>query len=212
MDELERELKEFEKQNHSQIDKVRARFRQIQLAWQKLNRLKATKEKSLEGASSVELYNKLCEEARDWMLEKMMQLEGAVLGHDLKTVQALQRRHDNLERELAPVEEKVNKVMLLANDVQGQYPSEKHNVSQKQKEIDALWSKVKEKAIERRARLQDAVGQQIFTNGAKELLKWIADVKDRLNAENLVKDVQTAQSLLKDHQDLKDEIGTKDDE
>ncbi|CAG9768666.1 unnamed protein product [Ceutorhynchus assimilis] len=212
MDELEREVKEFERQNHSQIDKLRARFRQIQLAWQKLNRLKATKEKSLEGASSVELYNKLCEEARDWMLEKMMQLESDVLGHDLKTVQALQRRHDNLERELAPVEEKVNKVTLLANDVQAQYPSERHNVSQKQREIDALWAKVKEKAVDRRARLEDAVGQQIFTNGAKELLKWIADVKDRLNADNLVKDVQTAQTLLKNHQDLRAEIKTKDDE
>ncbi|ERL92196.1 hypothetical protein D910_09516 [Dendroctonus ponderosae] len=212
MDDLEREVKEFEKQNHSQINSVRARFRQVQVAWQKLNRLKATKEKSLEGASSVELYNKLCEEARDWMLEKMMQLEGAVLGHDLKTVQALQRRHDNLERELAPVEEKVNKVMLLANDVQGQYPSERHNVSQKQSEIDELWAKVKEKAIERRARLEDAVGQQIFTNGAKELLKWVAEAKEKLNADNLVKDVQTAHALIKDHQDLKDEVETKDDE
>ncbi|KAL1509008.1 hypothetical protein ABEB36_003816 [Hypothenemus hampei] len=212
MDELEREVKEFERQNHSQIDKVRARFRQIQLAWQKLNRLKASREKSLEGASSVELYNKLCEEARDWMLEKMMQLEGAVLGHDLKTVQALQRRHDNLERELAPVEEKVNKVTLLANDVQAQYPSERHNVSQKQTEIDKLWAQVKDKAVARRARLEDAVGQQIFTNGAKELLEWVGQVKDRLNADNVVKDVQTAHSLIKDHQDLKEEIKTKNDE
>lgn len=212
MDELELEVKEFEKQNHSQIDKVRAKFRQVQLAWQKLNRLKSSKEKSLEGASSVELYNKLCEEARDWMLEKMMQLEGAVLGHDLKTVQALQRRHDNLERELAPVEEKVNKVTLLANDVQAQYPSERHNVALKQSEIDQLWAKVKEKAVARRARLEDAVGQQIFTNGAKELLKWVADAKDRLNADNLVKDVQTAEALIKDHQDLKNEIKAKEDE
>ncbi|XP_066150741.1 spectrin beta chain isoform X4 [Euwallacea fornicatus] len=212
MDDLEREVKEFEKQNHSQIDKVRARFRQIQMAWQKLNRLKALKEKSLEGASSVELYNKLCEEARDWMLEKLMQLEDPVSGHDLKTVQALQRRHDNLERELAPVEEKVNKVTLLANDVQAQYPSERRNIAEKQSEIDKLWAKVKEKAVQRRARLEDAVGQQIFTNGAKELLKWVTDVKDRLNADNLVKDVQTAEALIKDHQDLRAEIRTKDDE
>ncbi|XP_050313156.1 spectrin beta chain, non-erythrocytic 1 isoform X2 [Anthonomus grandis grandis] len=212
MDQLEREVREFERQNHSQIEKVRARLRQIQLAWQKLNRLKTSKEKSLEGASSVELFNKLCEEARDWMLEKMMQLESDVIGHDLKTVQALQRRHDNLERELAPLEEKVNKVMLLANDVQSQYPSEKHNVSKRREKIEDLWAKVKDKAVERRARLEDAVGQQIFTNGAKELLKWVAGVKDGLNADNLVKDVQTAQALLKDHQDLRDEIKTKDDE
>ncbi|KAJ8962237.1 hypothetical protein NQ318_018209 [Aromia moschata] len=212
MDELDANVKEFERQNHSQIDKVRARYRQVQLAWQKLNRLKALKEKSLEGASSVELFNKLCDEAKDWMLEKMTQLDTAVLGHDLKTVQALQRRHDNLERELAPVEEKVNKVNLLANSVQSSYPNERQNVAHKKKEIDELWQKVKDKATERRARLEDAVGQQIFTNSAKNLLHWVGDVKDQLNADNMVRDVQTAEDLLKSHQDLAQDIKAKDDE
>lgn len=212
MEQLDADVKEFEKQNHSQIDKVRARHRQVQAAWRRLNKLKALKEKSLEGASSVELFNKLCEEAKDWMLEKMMQLDAAVLGHDLKTVQALQRRHDNLERELAPVEEKVNKVNLLANSVQSAYPNERQNVARKQKDIDDLWQKVKDKATERRARLEDAVGQQIFTNSAKHLLRWVSDVKDQLNADNMVRDVQTAEALLKSHQDLAQDIKAKDDE
>ncbi|XP_060523506.1 spectrin alpha chain, non-erythrocytic 1 isoform X2 [Cylas formicarius] len=212
VEELEAEAGEFEAQNHAQIDKIRARLRQIRLGWQKLNRLKASKEKSLEGASSVELYNKLCEEARDWMLEKMTQLESNVIGHDLKTVQALRRRHDNLERELAPVEEKVSKVTLLANDVQATYPSERLNVSRKQREIDELWQKVRQKAVERRARLEDAVGLQIFTDGARELLKWVASVKDKLNAENVVRDVQTAEGLIKEHGDMRGEIGAKEDE
>uniref|UniRef100_V5GNX9 Spectrin beta chain, non-erythrocytic 5 n=1 Tax=Anoplophora glabripennis TaxID=217634 RepID=V5GNX9_ANOGL len=146
------------------------------------------------------------------MLEKMMQLDAAVLGHDLKTVQALQRRHDNLERELAPVEEKVNKVNLLANSVKSAYPNERQNVARKQKEIDDLWQQVKDKATERRARLEDAVGQQIFTNSARHLLRWVADVKDQLNADNMVRDVQTAQALLKNHQDLAHDIKSKDDE
>lgn len=64
---------------------------------------------------SVELFHRTCDEAKDWMIEKMTQLETAELGPDLKTVQALQRRHQNLERELAPVEEKVNRVNHLAN-------------------------------------------------------------------------------------------------
>ena len=212
MDELNDDVKEFEKAKHSQIDKIRARHRQVQAAWQHLNQLKAQKEKSLEGASSVELFQKTCDEARDWMLEKMTQLDSHVLGHDLKTVQALQRRHDNLERELAPLEEKVNKVMLLANSVKSSYPNERQNVARRQDEIEDLWRQVKDKASERRARLEDAVGQQIFTNSCKDLLHWVADVKDQLNAENMVRDVQTAQALLKSHKDLGEEIRAKDDE
>lgn len=212
MDSLNADVAAFEKQNHSQIDKVKIRQRQIQAAWQKLNQLKAQKEKSLEGASSVELFNKVCEEAKDWMLEKMDQLDTAVLGHDLKTIQALQRKHDNLERELSPIEEKVNKVNLLGNSVQNAYPNETSNVTKKQEDIDDLWKKVKNKALARRTRIEDAVGQQIFTNSSKHLLNWVADIKKQLNADNVVRDVQTAEALLKAHQDLAQEIKAKDDE
>ncbi|XP_008201528.1 spectrin alpha chain, non-erythrocytic 1 isoform X2 [Tribolium castaneum] len=212
MDELNDDVKEFEKQKHSQIDKIKSRHRQVQGAWQRLNLLKARKEKSLEGASSVELFQKTCDEARDWMLEKMTQLDTHVSAHDLKTVQALQRRHDNLERELAPVEEKVTKVMHLANSVKSAYPNERQNVARRQDEIEGLWRQVKDKASERRARLENAVGEQIFTNSCKDLLRWVADVKDQLNADNMVRDVQTAEALLKNHKDLGEEIKAKNDE
>lgn len=212
MDALDANLKEFENQNHSQIDKVRARHKQVQATWFRLNRLKARKENSLKGANEVELFNKVCEEAADWLMEKMEQLDTAVLGHDLKTVQALKRRHDNLERELTPVEEKVNTVNSLANTVQQNYPNETKNVQKKQKEIDNLWQKVREKAVGRRARLENAVGQQIFTNSTNALLAWIANVKNRLNADDTVRDVQTAEAMLKDHQELGQEIKANDDE
>lgn len=106
---------DFVRQGHSQLDKVKARQRQIHQMWDQLNNLKAQKEKNLEGASSVELFNRTCVEAIDWMNEKMTQLDTAELGPDLKTVQALQRRHENLERELAPLEDKVTRVNLLGN-------------------------------------------------------------------------------------------------
>lgn len=101
-------VEDFVKQGHSQLDKVKARQKHIHQLWDHLNWLKAQKEKSLEGASSVELFHRTCDEAHDWMLEKITQLDTAELGPDLKTVQALQRRHQHLERELAPVEEKVS--------------------------------------------------------------------------------------------------------
>jgi spectrin beta len=121
----------------------------------------------------VELFNRTCDEARDWMLEKMMQLDTAELGPDLKTVQALQRRHQHLERELAPVEEKVNRVNLLADSVKSSYPNERSNVNERQKEVQDLWGEVKTKALERRSRLEDAVGHQIFMNSSKNLVSNI---------------------------------------
>lgn len=146
------------------------------------------------------------------MTEKMTQLDTAELGADLKTVQALQRRHQNLERELAPVEEKVNRVNLLANSVKSSYPNEKETVNTRQKEIQGLWDKVKTKAAERRSRLENAVGHQIFTNSSKNLLNWVSTVKDALNADETARDVVTAESLLKKHQELYDDINAHNDE
>uniref|UniRef100_A0A182W3B1 Spectrin beta chain n=1 Tax=Anopheles minimus TaxID=112268 RepID=A0A182W3B1_9DIPT len=209
---IDSDVEDFVRQGHSQLDKVKARQRQIHQMWEHLNYLKGQKEKSLEGASSVELFYRTCEEAIDWMNEKMTQLDTAEVGPDLKTVQALQRRHENLERELAPVKEKVSRVDLLGNTVKNSYPSERDNVSEKQREIQNLWQKVQEKAKERRSRLENAVGQQIFNNSTKALLGWIAECNNQLTAEETARDVETAEKLLKKHKDLGEDINAHDDE
>jgi hypothetical protein len=71
------------------------------------------------------------------------------------------------------VEEKVNRVNLLANSVKLSYPNERSNVNTRQKEVQDLWEKVKAKALERRSRLEDAVGHQIFMNSSKNLVSDI---------------------------------------
>lgn len=212
VEEVDKSVEDFVKQGHSQLDKVKARQRHIHQLWDHLNWLKAQKEKSLEGASSVELFNRTCDEAHDWMHEKIKQLDTAELGPDLKTVQALQRRHKNLERELAPVEEKVRKVNLLANSVKSSYPNEHNNVNTRQNEIKELWNKVQTKAEERRSRLEDAVGQQIFMNSSKSLINWANDVKDAIKTEDPVRDIATAEKLQKINTELGDDIKTHNDE
>lgn len=203
---------DFVHQGHSKLDKVKARQKQIHQLWGNLNNMKAQKEKNLEGASSVELFYRTCDEAVDWMSEKMTQLDIAEVGPDLKTVQALQRRHQHLERELAPLEEKVSRVNLLGNSVKTSYPNERTNVAGRQKEIQEMWKRTQNKAVERRSRLENAVGQQIFINSTKNLLAWVDSVKEQLNSDETARDVETAENLVKKHNELGDEIKSQDDE
>lgn len=211
---IDTSVEEFIRQGHSQLDKVKQRQRQIHQQWDNLNKLKSQKEKNLEGASSVELFNRTCDEAIDWMNEKMAQLtsDTADVGPDLKTVQALQRRHQHLERELAPLEEKITRVNLLGNSVKTSYPNEQSNVTNRQKEIKKMWQKTQDKARERRSRLESAVGQQIFINSSKNLLAWIESIKDILLSNETARDVETAENLLKKHNELGDEIKAQNDE
>ncbi|KAL3205248.1 hypothetical protein MRX96_011146 [Rhipicephalus microplus] len=212
MDEIDRQVGEFVQNKHSQLDAIRSRSRQIHSRWDRLNQLRSQKERSLEGATSVELFHRTCDDARDWMAEKLQKIDIDEVGRDMKTVQALQRRHENLERELAPVEEKFNRVNLLADSVKAAYPTERTNVVKRQGELQGLWDQVKERAAERRSRLEDSMGLQILANSAKSLLAWVSEVKVALNSFEPARDVATAEDNLKKHHDLGDDIRNHEDE
>lgn len=53
------------------------------------------------------------------------------------------------------------------------YPSERANVNARQKEIQQLWEECEEKARDKRARLENAVGHQIFNRSSTSLLSWL---------------------------------------
>lgn len=101
---------------------------------------------------------------------------------------------------------------LLGNSVKNSYPHECNNVNVRQNEIKDLWNKVQTKAKERRSRLEDAVGQQIFMNSSKNLINWAMDIQETMKAEEPVRDVATAEQLKKQHMELGEEIRTKEDE
>ena len=69
--------------------------------------LQEAQEKNLEGSASVIFFQKSCEDVCDWITEKSEKLELEEFHHDLTTVKALQRKHKGLERELAPIKDKV---------------------------------------------------------------------------------------------------------
>ena len=53
------------------------------------------------------------EETIAWMVEKDPMLSTDDYGRDLASVQALQRKHDTLERDLNALEEKVGQIILV---------------------------------------------------------------------------------------------------
>jgi hypothetical protein len=51
------------------------------------------------------------EDVCDWITEKSEKLENDDLAKDLTTVKALQRKHKGIERELAPIKDKVQYIL-----------------------------------------------------------------------------------------------------
>ena len=57
----------------------------------------------------------MCDELKDWIGEKTNGINLDDVGKDLASVRLLQRKQQNLEQELKPIEEKLNKMNMMAN-------------------------------------------------------------------------------------------------
>ena len=73
----------------------------------------------------------LGEDVCDWTKEKSGKLEIDDLAKNLTTVKALQRNHKEIERELAPIKDKVGQVTQLGQDVIDSYPADRENIEQR---------------------------------------------------------------------------------
>merc|ERR1719347_1746997 len=191
---------------------VAARQRETHKIYDSLVKLQEAQEKNLEGSASVIFFQKSCEDVCDWINEKSEKLEMEDLAKDLTTVKALQRKHKGIERELAPIKDKVGQVSQLGQDVIDSFPAERGNIEQRTRDVQEKWEMLENKARERSKRLEDAVGMQLFTSGVKTLQQWVDTTKNLLNANEHVRDVQTAEDLLNKHAEIGDEIRAKQDE
>ena len=192
---------------------VAARQRETHKIYDGLVKLQEAQEKNLEGSASVIFFGKSCEDVCDWITEKSEKLELEEFHHDLTTVKALQRKHKGLERELAPIKDKVGQVSQLGADVIQSFPAERDNIGERIADVQARWEMLENKAAERSRRLEDAVGMQLFTSGVRTLLQWVDATKAALNSTDAtVRDVQTAEELLNKHAEVGDEIRAKQDE
>ena len=84
-------------------------------------------------------------ETKSWMNEKETALLSDDCGRDLASVQALQRKHEGLERELAALEDKVEDLGEEARRLQGEHPDSADRIAAKQAEIVELWETIKRK-------------------------------------------------------------------
>ena len=194
---------------------IKQRQGQMNKRWQELNDLKINLGKSVQSLTSVDVFNKSCNDAKEWILEKMSKMEYGETHKDLKIIQALMRKHENLEREMGPIEEKLSKINHLGDTVKAAFPAEKSNVTLKQKELQNLLEEMKNMAVVKRRKLEESLGSQVFKNSAVDLLRWVrgyARETLRDDKDNKVRDVATAELYLKCHEDFGFEIAAKDDD
>ena len=85
------------------------------------------------------------EETKEWIDEKDNTLNVDDTGHDLATVQRLQRKHEGLERDLAALNDKVKDLDEAANRLMATHPEQAQSIFEHQKEINESWNTLTQK-------------------------------------------------------------------
>ena len=74
--------------------KIQTQLEEVNKKWSELQTTTNERQMAFERAHEVQRYNHDAEETRDWILEKYEALTIEDLGKDLRSVQALQRKHE----------------------------------------------------------------------------------------------------------------------
>ncbi|XP_012876722.1 PREDICTED: spectrin alpha chain, non-erythrocytic 1 [Dipodomys ordii] len=198
-------------EQHPEEELIKTKQSEVNAAWQRLKGLALQRQGKLFGAAEVQRFNRDVDETISWIKEKEQLMASDDFGRDLASVQALLRKHEGLERDLAALEDKVKALCAEADRLQQSHPLSATQIQVKREELITNWEQIRTLAAERHARLNDSYRLQRFLADFRDLTSWVTEMKALINADELANDVAGAEALLDRHQEHKGEIDAHED-
>lgn len=131
---------------HPERDQIVNRKEELNNAWQRLKQMTLMRQDKLYGAHEIQRFNRDADETVAWIAEKDVVLSSDDYGRDLASVQALQRKHEGVERDLAALEDKVSTLGQEADRLCGIHADHADVIQDKREEIEKYWRSLTEKA------------------------------------------------------------------
>uniref|UniRef100_A0A8C8E5P8 Spectrin alpha chain, non-erythrocytic 1 n=1 Tax=Otus sunia TaxID=257818 RepID=A0A8C8E5P8_9STRI len=198
-------------EQHPEEELIKSKQDEVNASWQRLKGLALQRQGKLFGAAEVQRFNRDVDETISWIKEKGQLMASDDFGRDLASVQALLRKHEGLERDLAALEDKVKALCAEADRLQQSHPINASQIQVKREELIANWEQIRTLAAERHSRLNDSYRLQRFLADFRDLTSWVTEMKALINADELANDVAGAEALLDRHQEHKGEIDAHED-
>jgi spermidine/putrescine-binding protein len=89
----------------------------------------------------VQRFHRDVDETKDWIQEKDEALDSEDFGRDLRSVQALQRKHEGVERDLAALGDKIKTLDEKANKLRQTHPEAAEQIFDLQRQLTEQWIK-----------------------------------------------------------------------
>jgi len=198
-------------EGHPEVESISRKKEELNESWQRLKQLAVMRQEKLFGAHEIQRFNRDADEAIVWINEKDVILSSDEFGRDLASVQALQRKHEGVERDLAALQDKVSTLGQEADRLCQIHPDHNDQIQAKHEEIGSNWDMLVDKAKDRKTKLDDSYSLHRFLAEFRDLISWINDTKNVISSDELAKDVAGAEALLERHQEHKGEIDARED-
>ncbi|XP_050300402.1 spectrin beta chain isoform X2 [Anthonomus grandis grandis] len=182
------------------------RVQQLEEAYAQLVRLAVERRSRLEESRKLwQFYWDMAEED-NWIKEKEQIVSTSDIGHDLTTVNLLLSKHKVLENELSAHEPQLEEALRVGDELiqSGHFGAEK--IQESLTQIRDAWKHLLDLAAFRRKRLEEAVDYHQLFADADDIDIWMLDTLRLVSSEDVGRDEGNAQSLLKKHKDVTDEL------
>ncbi|XP_059483573.1 spectrin alpha chain isoform X3 [Neocloeon triangulifer] len=189
--------------------KIQTQIQDLNEKWTSLQQLTTERAEQLGSAHEVQRFHRDVDETKDWIVEKDEALNNDDLGKDLRSVQALQRKHEGLERDLAALGDKIRQLDETATRLMHTHADTADQTYAKQLEINETWQQLTSKANSRKEKLLDSYDLQRFLSDYRDLMSWINSMMGLVANDELGRDVTSAEALLERHQNYRSEIDAR---
>ncbi|KAK7065236.1 Spectrin alpha chain, non-erythrocytic 1 [Halocaridina rubra] len=189
--------------------KMQHQINELNSKWQTLQKMAQARQFQLVSENHVQRLNRDTDETKEWINEKDEALKSDDYGKDLPSVQALQRKHEGLERDMAALGDKIRQLEETGNLLLKTHPDKAEIISSMQCELQEFWTQVTKKANARREKLLDSYDFQRFLSNYRDLSSWITSMMGLVSLDELANDVTAAEALKERHQEYRGEIDAR---
>ncbi|KAM6393235.1 spectrin beta chain, erythrocytic isoform 1-T2 [Pluvialis apricaria] len=185
---------------------IRDRVSHLELCRRELQALANRRRALLEQSQSLWTCLWELDEAESWIKEQEQLYSSLDFGKDLPGVLLLQRRHAAFEAELQSRGSRLEQALAAGEGLVAAGGQAAGRLQERGAAVRALWAQLEELAAFRRRGLREAEGFFQFQAEADELAEGLRDARRRAAAEELGQDESRTRALLRQHQELLEEM------
>lgn len=190
-------------------NKIAEQINDLNNKWDELAEQAQKRRDQLGSAHEVQRFQRESDDTLDWISEKDEMLNSDNYGNDLRSVLALQRKHEGLESDLLALTERIKQLAETAKKIREADPSAAETLFVKQEQINREWEKLVDKAHARKTKLIDSHNLQRLLSDQYDMKAWMEATTALVQSNETAPDVIGVEALMERNKEIYAEIDVR---